>query len=89
MLDRGPVGWLPLEPRKKKVDFIKFLPDEALLSTNFNNISSIYYIELKSTEICEKIVKNCLHIQYMLPNMTCNWYSCNLGIYSSTIITSK
>ena len=35
---------------KKKKDFINFLPDEALLSPNVNDISSIYYIELKSTK---------------------------------------
>ena len=57
MPDRGPVGWLPLEPQKKKKDFINFLLDEALLSPNVNDISSIYYIELKSTKICEQIVK--------------------------------
>jgi len=42
---------------KKKMDFINFWPDQALLSTNVNYISSIYYIELKSTEIRKKIVK--------------------------------
>jgi len=57
MPDQGPVGWLPLESRKKKMDFINFWPDRALLSTNVNYISSIYYIELKSTEIRKKIVK--------------------------------
>ena len=42
---------------KKKKDFINFLPDEAFLSPNVNDISSIYYIELKSTKICKQIVK--------------------------------
>ena len=65
--DRGPVGWLPLESRKKKKDFINFWPDRALLSTNVNYIFSIYYIELKSTEIRKKNSENCLHVQYMLP----------------------
>ena len=27
MPDRGPVGWLPPEARKKKKDFVNFLPD--------------------------------------------------------------
>jgi hypothetical protein len=57
MPDRGSVGWLPLEARKKKKDFINFSPDEAVLSTNDSYIFSIYYIELKSTEICTQIVK--------------------------------
>jgi len=39
---------------KKKMDFINFWLDRALLSTNVNYISSIYYIELKSTEIRKK-----------------------------------
>jgi len=39
---------------KKKMDFINFWPDRALLSTNVDYISSIYYIELKSTEIRKK-----------------------------------
>ena len=67
----GPgAGWLVAAgASKKKKDFIKFLPDEALLSTNFNSISSICYIELKSTEIREQIVKIALHIQCMLPNI--------------------
>ena len=55
--------------KKKKVDFIKFLLDEALLSTNF---SSIYYIELKSTEICEQIVKTaCIFIVSMAKPPKC------------------
>jgi len=52
---------------KKKKNFINFWPDRALLSTNVNYISSIYYIELKSTEIHKKNSENCLHVQYMLP----------------------
>jgi hypothetical protein len=55
----GPgAGWLVAAGASKKIkDFINCLPDEALLSPNVNDISSIYHIELKSTKICEQIVK--------------------------------
>jgi len=36
MPDRTPVGWLPLEARKKKLDFIKFLLAEPFLNTNIS-----------------------------------------------------
>ena len=36
MPDWTPVGWLPLEARKKKLDFIKFLLAEPFLNTNIN-----------------------------------------------------
>ena len=75
MLDRGLVGWLPPEAQKKKKDLLNFLSDEAFLSTNDNYISSIYYIELKITEICEQIVK----IACNSANMTPNWYPCEFG----------
>jgi hypothetical protein len=42
---------------KKKKDLINFSSDEAFLSTNDSYIFSMYYIELKSTEICTQIVK--------------------------------
>jgi hypothetical protein len=38
--------------KKKKSDFINFLPNKAFLSTIDNYISSTYYIDLKITEIC-------------------------------------
>ena len=43
MLDRTPVGWLPPEGRKKKMDIIK---NFAHLSTNNNASSIIYYMVL-------------------------------------------
>ena len=45
MPDRGPVGWLPPEARKKKLDFINFLPADAFLGPNGNFIFIIYYVE--------------------------------------------
>ena len=34
-------------------------------------------------------IENCFHIQCMSPNMTSNWYPCDLGIYSGTILTFR
>jgi hypothetical protein len=43
MPDRMMVGWLPPEAQKKKWTSSKILPTEALLSTNDNASSIMYY----------------------------------------------